>query len=356
MRVLVLRRPFAAVVAAVALLAAVSAPGAAHAARADVTVMTRNLYVGFDIAPVIAAAQTDPATVPAVAGRALGNVLHNDFPSRARAIAAEVEATRPDVIAIQELARYFTGPFNDPAPATTPLLDYLEVLRAALDARGLHYRVAVPPRVESDLELPAALSATDLRDVRLVVANVVLARADRAGLTVANPRSGEFTNLLTVLGRPLRRNWQTVDVTAGARTFRFLNTHLEAGAANDAVRTLQARELAAGPLRAAIPVVAAGDFNSDPGSATGAAYDVLTSPSQGKLRDAWTATHGARPGLTCCRAELLSVAGDPLDQRLDLVLAVPRVKARSATIVGLAQVGRLYPSDHAGVVASLRVP
>jgi endonuclease/exonuclease/phosphatase family metal-dependent hydrolase len=355
-RLLVVRRSFTAIVAAVAFLATALVPATAHAAPAEVTVMTRNLYVGFDIAPVIAAAQTDPAAVPAVAGRALANVAHNDFPVRAQAIVAEIEATRPDVIGIQEVAQFFTGPFNVPAPATTPFLDYLDILQSALAARGLEYEVAVPPRVESDQELPAALSATDLRDVRLVVSNVVLARTDRPDLTVANARSGDFTNRLTVLGQPLRRNWQTVDVTAGGRTFRFLNTHLEAGAANDAVRTLQARELAAGPLRATIPVVAVGDFNSHPGSATGAAYAVLTSPSEGKLRDAWTATHGTDPGLTCCRAELLSVAGDPLDQRLDLVLAVPQVRPRSATIVGLGQVGGLYPSDHAGVVASLRVP
>ncbi len=356
MRLLVARRFATALIAAVAILATTLAAPAAHAAPADVTVMTRNLYIGTDLAPVIAAAQTDPATVPAVAGRAVGNVVHNNFPLRAQAIAAEIDATRPDVIGLQEVARFLTGPFNAPAPATTPFLDYLEILQAALATRGLQYAVAVPPRVESDQELPVALSSTDLRDVRLVVSNVVLARADRPHLTVSNAQSGEFTNRLTVLAQPLRRNWQTVDVTAGGRTFRFLNTHLEASAANDAVRTLQARELAEGPLRATIPVVAVGDFNSNPGSATGAAYAVLTSPSGGKLRDAWTATHGSDPGLTCCRGELLSVADDPLDQRIDLVLAGPQVRPKSAAIVGLGQVGGLYPSDHAGVVARLRVP
>jgi hypothetical protein len=317
--------------------------------------MTRNLYVGADLAPVIAAAQTNPATVPAVAGVALSRVAQNDFESRAQAIAAEVAAGRPDLIGVQELSQFYSGAFNDPAPATTPFLDYLAVLQEALAGRGLRYAVVAGPRVESDQELPVALSPTDRRDIRLVVSNVILARTDRPDLGVGNPRSGEFTNRLVVLGEPLRRNWQTVDAVAGGKRLRFLNTHLEASAANEAIRTAQARELAAGPLRTTVPVIAVGDFNSNPGSSTGGAYAVLTARSHGRLRDAWRATHRGDPGLTCCRAELLSVAGDPLDQRLDLVLSVPQVKPRSTTIVGLGQVGGLYPSDHAGVVATMRV-
>ena len=344
---------------ALALIALLVPAVAASAKSPDVTVMTRNLYLGADLDPLIAAATTNPATVPFVAGTTFGHVVANDFPARAQAIAAEVAARQPDLIGLQEVSTFSFGAFNNPAPATTPVIDYLQILQATLAAAGLHYAVVSNPNVEADNEVPAILGpnpATDFHDIRLTTSNAILARTDRPGLTVSNPQGAPFANQVSVLGQPTSRNWQTVDVTADGKRFRFLNSHLEAFAGNEAVRTAQARELAAGPLQSTLPVVAVGDFNSNPGSATGGAYGVLTSPSQGKLRDAWTATHPGDPGLTCCRAELLSVADAPFDQRLDLVLGVPQVKAQSATIVGLAQVAGRYPSDHAGVVSTLRVP
>jgi endonuclease/exonuclease/phosphatase family metal-dependent hydrolase len=321
--------------------------------------MTRNLYLGADLTPVIAAASDpNPAAVPTAAGIAFGNVLANNFPARAQAIAAEVAAEHPDLVGLQEVSTFYLGAFNNPAPSTTPVLDYLQILQAALAGAGLHYAVVSNPNVEADNEVPAFLGANPAtwRDVRLVTSNAILARTDRPGLTVAGAQGAPFANQVTVLGQPAARNWQTVEATADGKRFRFLNSHLEAFTGNEAVRTAQARELAAGPLRSTTPVVAVGDFNSNPNSATSGAYDVLTSPSQGKLRDAWTAAQSGEAGLTCCRAELLSVLNAPFDQRLDLVLGVPQVKAQSADLLGVAQVGGLYPSDHAGLAATLRVP
>src|SRR4051812_4431330 len=326
---------------ALALVAVLGPASAAQAKNPDVTVMTRNLYLGADLTPIIIAAGNpgNPFGVPTAAGVAVGNVFANNFPARAQAITAEVATNHPDLIGLQEVSQYYTGAFNTPAHATTPLLDYLQVLQASLNAAGLHYAVVSNPNVESDNEVPAFLGADPAtwRDVRLVTSNAILARTDRPGFSVANPRAGTYSNQVPVLGQPSARNWQTVDVTADGKRFRFLNTHLEAFSGNEVVRTAQARELAAGPLQATVPVVAVGDFNSDPATTNGA-YNVLTSPSQGKLRDAWTATHPGDPGLTCCRAELLSVANAPFDQRLDLVLAVPQVKPSAMSIVGLNQV------------------
>ena len=46
---------------------------------------------------------------------------------------------------------------------------------------------------------------------------------------------------------------------------------------------------------ATVAMIAAGDYNSGPLSTVKGAYNLLTSPSKGKLRDA------ANAGLTCCR-------------------------------------------------------
>jgi endonuclease/exonuclease/phosphatase family metal-dependent hydrolase len=337
-------------------LIAAALPATTHAARSDVRVMTRNLYLGADLTPIFNAAQTDPNTVPIAAIPVFRNVLANNFAARAQAIAAEVAANSPDVIALQEVSQYYSGSFLNPAPADQPVLDYLDLFNGALAAHGLDYAIVAPPAVESNQEVPIAVTPQGPRDIRLRISNVTMARTDRGDMSVANPQTGEFVNRISVLGQPVRRNWQTVDVTIGRKTVRVLNTHLEASAQNEAVRTAQARELAAGPLRATVPLIAVGDFNSDPGTPTSGAYDVLTSPSQGKLGDAWTATQSGEIGLTCCRAELLSVANDPLEERLDLVLAVPEVKPQSVTLTGTRQVNALYPSDHAGVVGQVTVP
>jgi endonuclease/exonuclease/phosphatase family metal-dependent hydrolase len=338
-------------------------PAVAQAKNAEPTVMTRNVYLGADLNPILAAATSpNPFAVPTAAGQAVGMVFNNDFPARANAIADEIAATQPDLIGLQEVSQYYTGAFNNPAQATTPLLDYMTILQAALAAHGLNYAVVSTPNVESDQEVPAFLGASPAtwRDVRLVTSNAILARTDKPELVVSNPQGAAFDVQDAPLGTPSQRNWQTVDVQLGPKDFKFLNTHLEAFAGNEAIRTEQAQELVAGPLQSKKPVIAVGDFNSNPDSATSGAYDVLTSHSGGKLHDAWTATHPGDAGLTCCFPQNLHNAGT-FDERLDLVLSGPAsVKALSADVIGEDVADRtpggLAPSDHAGMVATLRVP
>jgi endonuclease/exonuclease/phosphatase family metal-dependent hydrolase len=80
--------------------------------------------------------------------------------------------------------------------------------------------------------------------------------------------SGNFVNNLTL---PIAggistvtstRGWTAVDVVAKRRSFRFVNTHLEAF--SNFYRSAQAFELIAGPLATALPTVLVGDLNSAP--------------------------------------------------------------------------------------------
>jgi endonuclease/exonuclease/phosphatase family metal-dependent hydrolase len=58
---------------------------------------------------------------------------------------------------------------------------------------------------------------------------------------------------------------------------------------------------------------------------------------------------------TCCFAEDLHSTADRLETWIDHVLVRPRIKALKSGIVGTKQVAGLYPSDHAGITATLRL-
>jgi hypothetical protein len=131
--------------------------------------------------------------------------------------------------------------------------------------------------------------------------DVILVRAGRpAPVRAANPRAALYAARIPLPnpllgGASIVRGWTSVDVTARGRSFRFVDTHLEAFDAG--VRNLQAQELAAVLAGSRLPVVLVGDLNSRPDDTTGA-YGILTGALH--LTDAWVAVHGpegaSRPG------------------------------------------------------------
>jgi endonuclease/exonuclease/phosphatase family metal-dependent hydrolase len=151
------------------------------------------------------------------------------------------------------------------------------------------------------------------------------------------------------------RGWVGVDGTLAKKKFRFVTTHLEAYSADVADKQMKQLLSSSGPLgskkRQSILV---GDFNSAPGS----------NPNErGASRDAsayYSAIEkGFHNGLpkraTCCFAEDLHSTADKLETWIDHVLVRPKIKVLKSGIVGTKQVGGLYPSDHAGITATLRL-
>jgi endonuclease/exonuclease/phosphatase family metal-dependent hydrolase len=316
--------------------------------------MTRNLFLGADLTPAYKAlaAPDGPAALPAAVaaifnpGAPPGVVQRTDFATRAVALADEVEATLPDLIGLQEAAVWRA----DDAVAS----DHLELLEAELARRGLRYR-RVGAKANGDVALPSAAGF----DVGLTDREAILAREDPEGgeLTLSNLQTGDFATTLplhTAHGTfALARGWMSVDVRLRGASVRFINTHLEVAGppAAAAVQLAQARELVDGPARTALPVVMVGDFNSRPGRPT---YDALLAAG---FDDAWTRANPDGPaGLTCCHAHPLDDPGDALRGRIDLVLTRGGIAATEAFVVG-DQPGDfragLWPSDHAGVVATL---
>jgi len=315
-------------------------------------VMTRNMYFGADLTPVILA--PDPAAFVAAATAGYLQAQATNFPERIAAMADEIAENKPLLVGLQEVTTWRTGPAFDPAPATEIQTDFLTMLLAELKARGASYKaLAVVPGF--DTEVPTGLGI----DVRLSVADVLLARTDlrRSVFSFRNVQTGTYEAALsfdTAVG-PISfpRQWASVDVTFRDKKFRFITTHLEAF--SPAHRIAQAGELLAGPAATRLPTVLLGDFNAEPATAGDAAALIIAA----RFRDTWAAAMPEVDGFTCCQAANVANSTSTLSERIDLVFAKGKFRVLAADLVGEAAQDRtasgLWPSDHAGVAVTLKL-
>lgn len=151
-----------------------------------VRVMTRNIYQGTDLTPILAA---PPAQLPAAAATAYTNILVNTNPAeRMSAIAREIVKNKIDLVGLQEVFILRDGPLQAPTsltflPATNVVVDSLQLLLSELAKRGERYDVvAIVPGL--DAELPA-INPPLVIDARLTVRDVIIVRS-RSELKLSN--------------------------------------------------------------------------------------------------------------------------------------------------------------------------
>jgi endonuclease/exonuclease/phosphatase family metal-dependent hydrolase len=326
-----------------------------------VKVLTRNLYLGADLDPIIGA--PSPGAIPVLAAAAWASVQASDIPSRAALLAAEIAAGRPDLVGLQEAVTYYIqhpgdAAFGGTIPASTPVYDFVALLLAALEERGLHYR-QVSNTVSFDVEVPVYTGAVPIPfdDIRLTDHEVVLAAE---GVDTSNPMGSKYVaRLVFPIGGPggptvqLTRAWSSVDVSLGGGTFRFLSTHLEVQPFAP-IQVVQATELIGIANASPYPVALVGDFNSDADGSQTPTYQMIANAG---YQDVW----GSRPhGDTCCHDKDLHNRHANFDQRLDIVFMRGFEEVgNSARVVGdnpgARRGGDLWPSDHAGVMSHLRL-
>jgi len=350
-----------AALAAVLLAAPAAMAGKRVAKTPALKVMTRNLYLGGNIFLPLGA--KDRAEFEEKTSELWNQVQSTNFPARAKLLAAEIKRTGPDLVGLQEVAMWRRSPDGvkdgSATPSTTVVYDFLKTMKAELRARGQRYTVAVVQQ-EADIE-----ASTQQYDVRLTMRDVILVKRKRNGVKVLRKRSKQFKADVTIptQGGPLTsdRGWTYVDASLAGTRFRFVNTHLES--ALEETRVAQAKELVArgGPARAKTPVILVGDLNSDAQNLTGASPVAYRTLTRFGFKDTWTATQNRSRGFSCCLKDPL--LKDPLpfpgDHRIDHTLVKPRIKTTRAEIVGRDAKQRtatgLWPSDHAGVVTTLRL-
>jgi endonuclease/exonuclease/phosphatase family metal-dependent hydrolase len=339
--------------------------GNGHGKR-DLTVMTRNLYLGSSLGPALEAA-TPEAFVEGVA-RIYATVQYTNFPQRAEAIADEIQESEPDLIGLQEVTKWTTGGLNPP-----PGYDFLTILENDLEARGLDYSTAA---IAHNAKIgPAPLALADQGcvqpgpvitcSVELEDRDVILVNDDTPGLSWSDPQSGRYATQQSIESPvgPLSfdRGWASIDAKLKGQPFRFVNTHLETEE-SPLVQQTQAAEFLAGPGKGGT-IIATGDFNSASDGSTTTSYAQLTAP--GKFRDSWNEKL-LGPGSSCCQESntpplapgALNNPVSTLRTRIDLILS--RGAARSdgddAELIGdtpFQATPPFWPSDHAGVVSEL---
>jgi endonuclease/exonuclease/phosphatase family metal-dependent hydrolase len=356
---------------------AVAKPGKGHV----VNTMTRNLYLGADLTPAIGAKNTNEFVQ--ANGQILREVTANNFPVRAKGLAQEIIKKRPDLVGLQEVALWRTGPpsleplLGSGGPtATTVRYDYLDLLLDRLNKGKKRYRVAVVQQ-EFDFEAPADENQVPndgpngfIKDAeingRLTMRDVILVRLG-AGVVTSRPQKGNFQNLLVVkvsgVEVKVARGWTAIDAKVrGSKKLRFVNTHLEAfddETQVPSIRALQAGELVApgGPATTKLPVILVGDLNSDDDTVAAGDQQAYRTLVKAGMRNRST----DEPLSCCIKSSLLAEgAGGSVadfDHQVDHVMTrdPKKVKLIGSSVTGRKPVNGFWSSDHAGVFSSLRL-
>lgn len=383
-----------ALVAPVLAISSISMAASAIADDDKIKVMTRNIYLGADIFPVLAAAQDpNPIAVPLAVTDVWQAVQATNFIERAEALADEINRRRPHAIGLQEVSIWRTqipGDFlaGNPTQASDVALDFLEILMTELEERGLDYTVAASVD-NADLELPMVVGfAADgqtpiFGDLRLSDRDVVLVK-NKPSISFSNVYNGNFTynGQTSVGGQTIEftRGYNMLDINVKGADYRFVNTHLEVGGSEpfkslQAVQMNELMQVIDATTIPSYPVVMVGDFNSDPReepfiSSSGVpgldglplVPPYLQAVGSGFL-DLWLSKKRPQNGYTCCFDDLVSDPNAQLSSRIDHIFLNPKareVEKLKAKVVGdsdadMTDTSGLYPSDHAGVFGKIKL-
>jgi endonuclease/exonuclease/phosphatase family metal-dependent hydrolase len=311
-------------------------------AAPEITVMSRNLYLGADLAPLF---EATPETLTATARATYDQVVSSEVADRLSLVADEIVAADPDLVALQEASVWSVQ--AEGAGAPTVLYDYVEILRDALVDLGEPYTVAVAAD-----GFAGGLPVADVGLVTLQDRDVILVRDDSA-VTVEAPRTGVYDERLEVsvagASIPVVRGWAAVDASTDGAAVSVVATHLEAF--DDDVRDAQQIELLGVTDALEGPVLVIGDLNSAAGGADDTTYRAMLAEG---FEDVWT-VNGDEPGLTCCRSA--DVRSGEMTERIDFILGRGALTPVSASVTGTSAMtaGGRTASDHMGLVATLRV-
>jgi hypothetical protein len=264
------------------------------------------------------------------------------------------------MVALQEVTTLSSGPYG--STELTVVVSGLDSLMAALKTRGLHYKAIIVQK-NADISLPAFdANYQNMIQVGLTDYDAVLVRTDlpAADLKVRNQQADHFsaaaTLNFTVAGQsiPFLRGWIAVDVKVRGKNYRFATTHLETFSPD--YQAAQTNELLSGPLSTDLPLILAGDLNSDahaPSWENGPAYGILTSAG---FVDVWSKIHPNNAGITWPLFLEDSGIGPSTPQRIDLILTKGSgVAPMRIVLTGLSPRNGLWSSDHAGVAAAFRL-
>lgn len=346
------------------------APDLARVANPEAfTVYTHNVYLGGDTGPIFAIDFSNLPALVAATNVAWAEILASDIPERVTAVVDELDAHRPHLVGLQEVFQFVEIEFGSGTPTVVTFIDILASIEAEILARALPYEVvAVQENTSTGTAFGLPLSAT--RILQFTDRVVALRRTD---VSVTASEQGNYA-ATTMLGPlTLKRGWIRLTTDRNGVPYHFVTTHLEIQALAP-LQAAQADELINQVVAGLDGVtIVAGDLNSDPENPGTPSW----TPTYGDMiaagfTDAWeqAGQSSKDSGFTCCQDSNLRNGPSLLDRRIDFVLvrrsdnpSNSGMIAGSMTveIVGDEQEDRtptngLWPADHAGLVAALRLP
>ena len=312
-----------------------------------IRVATWNIYLGADLGVLLG--ELPASGLDATSEEVLRQLQVTAFPHRAPAIARLLVQEQVDLIGLQEVCTWHSD--------GELMWDGATELCAALEELDEPYDVVV---AQPSFRGSGRVGSTgEPVLMRLEGRNLILRRRSSA-VQVEETSAGMFGSALTVslmgaIDVTIDRGWCTARCSVdGAEGFTFVNTHTEAYDATSRDRQRnELMELLPGDPR----VVVVGDFNATPGE--------IGMPRE--LTDAWTAAgnDGDGPGAaTCCRGADLTDPDTRFADRIDYIW-LRGLEVDSCTRIGADAEDRtkpedggdhrLWPSDHAGIVATLQL-
>jgi endonuclease/exonuclease/phosphatase family metal-dependent hydrolase len=336
-----------------------------HNRANHVRVLTQNMYFGANFT-ALNTAKTLPELLAAVT-TAYQNILASKPEERVAAMAREIAKARPDFVALHEAMILRIGALSNP---TIVKMDLLQSMLDELAALGEHYALVTTVN-GVDAVAPTTLANNDF--IHLIDRDAILMRTD-AGIATIGFKAQYFpTSRTRHLPPPFPDlvtpgGYVSIDAIVRGLPMRFVSVHLDPACASLsgsscsapdlAIQLQQTKEL----LQLAadtttLPLVFAGDFNTaanDPSHPTYVIYQALLDAG---LTDVWKR---GNPGFTCCQDEDLLNAKSKLIARIDLILFRGDFGVGEVNLIGDKPSDKtpsgLWPSDHAGVTATLTGP
>ena len=246
--------------------------------EAELTVMSRNLYLGADVGVALELLPD----LSAASQFMWDQVAATDFDARVVELAAEAVRYEPDVIGIQEATVWScrTGLFG----SSTAVYDFTQQFLDEVAEQGVRYVVAekdgvradnpgytIPPiptqTTVTDPEAFQPIFGSDSADCGFTIGDALLVRDDLADSLVAVGTS-EYTDRYAVVPVvfTIDRGYSWIDLAVAGTTVRVVTTHLESQYADGepATSSVQAGQLVDDLAATTVPVVVMGDFNADP--------------------------------------------------------------------------------------------
>ena len=250
-------------------------PASAQGAEPTFTVMSRNIYLGADVGVAL---ELIP-DMPAAAQFMWDQVNKNDFSKRSVALAAEIQAYKPDVIGLQEATIWYCK-----KNAWSKKVEVFNFTDQILEALGGDYVLASkdgktaynpgysinpipfltmvkdPTRFQKIFGQDKAACGFQIGDA-LAIKKSLADQVIRVGNTEYEDSYSIVPTLMTIY-----RGYTWADIYIGDSAVRFVSTHLESIWDENKVPNAakQATQLISDLKDTNMPLVIIGDFNADP--------------------------------------------------------------------------------------------